>query len=139
MCIYQFDEYWNVWRSVTHPCFVRIVDACRDKDYYYNVYEYCKGSHIGNFVKKNERKLTKNEIMNIMAHIFIALDECHTRDLQVKNLKTNHVYLCNSQDASTCRVKIGSFNNHKFKEEVERITKSHSNYANYWYQPHEKN
>ena len=135
--ISEFDEYWDVWKSLSHPCFVRIVDTCRDKDYYYNVYEYCKGSHIGNFVKKNDRDLTNPEIVNILAHLLIALDECHARDEIVKNLMTDHVYLVDSKDASTCRVKIGSFPNSKYKEEEERITKNTSNSSNYHYKPHE--
>ena len=75
--------------------------------------------------------------MNILAHVLIALDECHARGEIVKNLMTDHVYLVDSKDASSCRVKIGSFSNYKYKEEEEKITKEHGSMANYWYKPKE--
>lgn len=88
----RFKQELILARKVTHKNVIRIFDLGRDSGLRYITMEYIEGQDLRSFVKK-KGKLTREETVDIMQQVCLALEAAHAEKVVHRDLKPQNIML----------------------------------------------
>ena len=86
----------KILENINHKNIVKLIDYDQDKEYFYILMEYCKGSDLEKFIKmhkeKNE-KIKESIIYNIVLGICLGLEEIHKKNIIHRDIKPVNIII----------------------------------------------
>lgn len=110
--ISRFINEINIISSLRHPNIVLYMGASIDNDNYYMITEYLPYGSLFDYVRKEKRKFSEREQINIAYEMAIALYYLHSRSIVHCDLKSGNILIDDNW-----KIKIGDFGLSQFLKE----------------------
>lgn len=93
----------EILKSLDHPNVVRIYEACREKDIYYCVSEYCEGGSLFERILK-EGVFSEGRCKALIEQVLLGLDYCHAKRIVHRDIKPENLLFESQKQDSLLKI-----------------------------------